>query len=449
MSEVITIQDLETLKKHEIFEAEVITGRAGGLAAGVYLATATNQVTGQTQDTLPQILSDLGMQVQPWSSSVGGVLTNASQIFLNDTVGSLGIGDYYAWAGPFPKTVPAGVDPAIPGSGYILRSSKFVKTSAREALRRTYAEAGYTLVAGSFEVGGTVTSSREVLYYEADGKAYSWGGALPKSVTAGSTPQTSGGFGINAWHDKSKTTSFSAVSVGEFELIAHASSIYLAPENSMSGYTNAISLGITSLEGDLHVSSDGVPVMIHDTTVDRTTNGTGAVSSLTFAQLRALDSSDGRSAKLSPARIPSFDEFLKFAHVRAKYVYPEIKGYRTQSDINLMMDVVDKYRVWDKVIWQSFNISDLQFVRARDEISGVGFLGFDISSLESVANLGGRMFYLVDYNFILNNPAAVEQCRSAGVDVGVWTVDNGVNIQQLLDLGVTKIMSNRYYCGGF
>ena len=73
----------------------------------------------------------------------------------------------------------------------------------REALRRSYAEAGYNLVAGSFEAGGTVTTATDVLLFESGGKAYSWGGTLSKTVPAGSTPSSSGGVGSTAWSDRS------------------------------------------------------------------------------------------------------------------------------------------------------------------------------------------------------------------------------------------------------
>lgn len=73
----------------------------------------------------------------------------------------------------------------------------------REALRRSYAEAGYNLVDGSFEAGGTATNATDVLLYESDGKAYSWGGTLHKAVPAGSTPAGSGGTGASAWTDRS------------------------------------------------------------------------------------------------------------------------------------------------------------------------------------------------------------------------------------------------------
>ena len=188
--DVLSLEDFQTAKKHQIFEAEVITGKAGGVAGGANIGTATNPVTGQTQQTLPSILADLGLDVQSWTSSTGGVLASANQVFLNDTPGSLGLGDYYAWGGTFQKTVPAGTDPALPASGYIMRSSRFATTQAREALRRSYAEAGYNLVDGSFEAGGTLLNANDALLQERTGKTFSGPAA---TVPAGTNP-ASGGF---------------------------------------------------------------------------------------------------------------------------------------------------------------------------------------------------------------------------------------------------------------
>lgn len=188
--DVLSLEDLQTAKKHQIFEAEVITGKVGGVADGATIGTATNPVTGQTQQTLPSILADLGFDVQPWTSSTGGVLASANQVFLNDTPGSLGLGDYYAWGGAFPKTVPAGTDPALPTSGYIMRSSRFAGTQAREALRRSCAGAGYNLVDGSFESGGTLVNANDALLQERTGKAFSG----PAGTVAAGTDPASGGF---------------------------------------------------------------------------------------------------------------------------------------------------------------------------------------------------------------------------------------------------------------
>lgn len=121
MADVLTIDDVIADKKHSTFFAEVVTGKTGGLSTGADISTSTNPVTGQIQKTLPQALADLGMVVQTWTATSGGTLTNAAQVFLNDKVGSAGLGNYYAWSGTFPKTVPAGIDPAIT-AGFIMRS---------------------------------------------------------------------------------------------------------------------------------------------------------------------------------------------------------------------------------------------------------------------------------------------------------------------------------------
>ena len=214
--DVLSLEDLQTAKKHQIFEAEVITGKVGGVAGGATIDTATNPVTGQTQQTLPSILADLGFDVQSWTSSTGGVLASANQVFLNDTSGSLGFGDYYAWGGTFPKTVPAGTDPALVGGGYIMRSSRLAGVQAREALRRSYAEAGYNLVNGSFEAGGTLVNANDVLLQERTGKAFTG----PAGTVAAGTNPASGGFVDKSVQDfiDAKYTTVAELATGKFKV---------------------------------------------------------------------------------------------------------------------------------------------------------------------------------------------------------------------------------------
>lgn len=85
-------------------------------------------------------------------------------------------------------------------------SGKAEYESIYQALKGKAAEAGYNLVVGSFEEGGTLTNTDGALWYQADGKYYSWAGTLPKVVSSGSTPATSGGIGAGAWVDRSDVT---------------------------------------------------------------------------------------------------------------------------------------------------------------------------------------------------------------------------------------------------
>lgn len=105
----------------------------------------------------------------------------------------------------------AGIDPSKTDDDQLLLAIQRISKamSAREALRRTYAEAGFNLVPGSFELGGTVTTATDVLLYEADGHAYNWDGVFPgggKVVPQGSTPASTGGVGPGLWLDQATAT---------------------------------------------------------------------------------------------------------------------------------------------------------------------------------------------------------------------------------------------------
>lgn len=227
MADVLTIDDLIADKKHSTFFAEVVTGKAGGLSSGSPISTSINQVTGQVQKTIPAIAqtaeTEHDNQMQSFEDDFdsrlagmaftrvgtftdGATITDMRQTLLW-AVSQGGDGHEYGWTGAFPKVVSAGSTPTQLGAGaWVDRTDVTLRTeitaSITESMRRSYAEAGYTLVPGSFETGGTVTTATDVLLYGTEGKAYSWGGTLPKTVPVGSTPRVPGGIGLGAWIDQ-------------------------------------------------------------------------------------------------------------------------------------------------------------------------------------------------------------------------------------------------------
>lgn len=106
--DVLSLADLQTAKKHQIFEAEVITGKSGGVATGADIDYATNQATGQTQKTLPAVLRDVGFSPVAWDFSTGGTLTvNDRDKVVYDPVSKT----WYSYAGTLPVVVPASFNP--------------------------------------------------------------------------------------------------------------------------------------------------------------------------------------------------------------------------------------------------------------------------------------------------------------------------------------------------
>lgn len=231
---------------------------------------------------------------------------------------------------------------------------------------------------------------------------------------------------------------------GAFTLIAHRGFASLAPENTLTAVTAAYGAGAMHMECDVQITSDGVPVVIHDTTLDRTTTGTGNVKDTTYATIQGLGAGAYFDSRFASTKVPSFDAWVKFCKVRGIMMYPEIKGYRTQSDIDLMLQVVADNQAENMVLWQSFTLSDLQYVRTKNKSSAIGLLGSNIGSLAALAALGGELYYLLDYNAVLANPTWVTSCRKEGVDIACWTVDTNSALQSLLAIGVCKVMSNNW-----
>lgn len=104
--DVLSLEDLKTAKKHQTFEAEVITGRAGGVSSGAEIDFATNQVTGQVQKTLPAILRDTGFDPAAFDFTTGGTVTARDTVVYNPADNN-----WYSWAGTLPHVVAPGTDP--------------------------------------------------------------------------------------------------------------------------------------------------------------------------------------------------------------------------------------------------------------------------------------------------------------------------------------------------
>lgn len=106
--DTLSLADLQTAKKHQLFEAEVITGKQGGVASGANIDYATNQVTGQTQKTLPAVLRDAGFTPASFDFTTGGTLSATDR---NKTVYDPVSKTWYLWKGTLPHVIAAGTNP--------------------------------------------------------------------------------------------------------------------------------------------------------------------------------------------------------------------------------------------------------------------------------------------------------------------------------------------------
>ena len=216
-------------------------------------------------------------------------------------------------------------------------------------------------------------------------------------------------------------------------VISHAACAGHAPENTLAGIRAALQMGADAIEVDVQASADGVPVLMHDLTVDRTTDGSGDLASLTLRQLQALDAGG--------EPVPTFAQALELARGRALLV-AEIKRpgcEATLADVIRQADALEDVMVW------SFLPPALEATRqAEPRLPGSLLIApKSIGQWPSLRELALRLGLQAVSVFHLNLSAeTVAQARRSGLAVYAWTADAESDIQRLLALGVDGIVTN-------
>lgn len=158
----------------------------------------------------------------------------------------------------------------------------------------------------------------------------------------------------------------------QVRLVNHRGYSLEAPENTMSAYALSVRKGYHYVETDVQFTKDNVPVLIHDTTIDRTSNGTGNVADLTYGQLQNYDfsyksNSSERWPGYEGTKIATFEEFISFCSRNHLHPYIEMKIPMTQSQVHTLFELTKQYNMQDNVTWISFYVNDLLHLRDYDD----------------------------------------------------------------------------------
>lgn len=227
-------------------------------------------------------------------------------------------------------------------------------------------------------------------------------------------------------------------------VIAHRGASSAAPENTLVAQEIARRAGADWIENDVQPSSDGVPFILHDSTVDRTTNGAGAIRGLTSAQLKALDAGSWFAPHYTGTRMPTLAEQLADLRTRGGNLLLEIKGAHTRDQVAKIVQVIREQQMTGRVFIQSFDVASLQHSYELAPELPIGLLRSTLDA-DPVA-LAGQL-HLTAYNpaasALLTRPALVGDLHRAGVAVMAWTVDAAAQWRSLDQLGVDGIITNR------
>lgn len=241
----------------------------------------------------------------------------------------------------------------------------------------------------------------------------------------------------------SQITKYWPSAPGRCLVIAHRGASRAAPENTLAAFRLALDEGADGVECDVWPSADGVPVVIHDPQVNRTTNGTGRLRDLTRADLRTLDAGAWFDPRFKNERIPTLYEVAGQIAGRAA-LNIELKGRYLNPEpfVAAVIEALEDAGVMAQAHFSSFHRRLLVTVRRLAPQARVGYLFARrqlLNPLRRARNCGAAALHP---HFHLVTPALVDEAHARGLQVYPWTVDEPAIMRQLIAARVDGIITN-------
>ncbi|SDD11957.1 glycerophosphoryl diester phosphodiesterase [Paenibacillus sp. UNCCL117] len=207
------------------------------------------------------------------------------------------------------------------------------------------------------------------------------------------------------------------------------------PENTLSSFQAACELSYSHLELDVQLSKDGIPVVIHDTSVDRMTDGKGQVKDFTLAELKELTIGEGE-------RIPTLDEALDLlkgrliVDIELKQMGPLYPGLE-----EAVLDAVKRKQMQEQVFLTSFDHYSLTRIRELDDKIGIGMINSGASpAFFPFAKEIGCGYMSIHYPYL--NDEFIRRCEQEQIGLIAWTVDSEQDMRQMLRYPSLLICTN-------
>ena len=194
---------------------------------------------------------------------------------------------------------------------------------------------------------------------------------------------------------------------------------------------------------------NAVPVLLHDSTIDRTSDGSGSLSAMTYAEVSKYDFGSWKSADYAGTKIPTFAEFIKLCKNICLHPYIELKsnGSYTEAQIRGLVDIVEANGMRGKVTWISFSSVFLGYVKNADTAARLGYLVSSITSdtittVKSLQTESNEVFLdSSDYS-----AGAIALCMEADIPLEIWTINSKSAIENM-DGYITGVTSDSIHAG--
>jgi glycerophosphoryl diester phosphodiesterase len=230
--------------------------------------------------------------------------------------------------------------------------------------------------------------------------------------------------------------------VGRPYVVGHRGAMGHAPENTLASFRKGVELGAPLLELDVHLSADGRLVVIHDETVDRTTDGAGRVRDLTVDEIRRLDAGSWFGPDFAGEPVPLLDEVLAWARGRAGLVIELKLGPVWYAGIEqALVTALERQAAEAEVLVISFDHFAVRRVKqlAPAVKTAIMYAGRPLDPVGMARAAGADAVRPDQYTVTGEDVAA---CHAAGLAVIPWTVNDAASMRRMVELGVDGMSSN-------
>jgi len=235
--------------------------------------------------------------------------------------------------------------------------------------------------------------------------------------------------------------------------VAHRGGMKYAPENTLAAFRNAAKIGMDYAELDVHLSADGELIVIHDPTVDRTTDGRGRVAEMTVEELKQLDAGSKFSPEFKGEKIPTLREVLEEVSENIM-VDIEIKHEKPNEPLLApkIAELIDELEVWDRVFVHctSFSYSYLEEIKKFRELEPQVPAGISLFRTQKGDIWEGYIRPALECNATVIIPSPppknlseiVRQAHLYGLSVWTGVTDKEEDLRWLIEQGVDGIFTN-------
>jgi glycerophosphoryl diester phosphodiesterase len=233
---------------------------------------------------------------------------------------------------------------------------------------------------------------------------------------------------------------------GPAEIIAHRGFSAEAPENTLAAIEAAIDAGAAAVEFDLRAAADGTPVLFHDETLRRTTDGTGRIGRSTVEELRRLDAGSWFGDEFVGERVPTLEETLDLIGSRLDRIYVEIKDVGGLENVDRIAEVAGAAGSIERIVFIAMDWTLLDRIRASEPMAAVGYIVRKNSELDAaVERVRGDPAAMIDFDkkLPLGDPSITEPLMELGIPMAAWTVDDPSEAARLVSMGVTRLTTNQ------